>query len=204
MSNVRRIVLASAALGLFTAAASAQAPGVRRAVLIEGRSGSAGLTRSPLAVLERLTSFDANGDRRISRDELPERMQGLVARGDKNSDAALDPDEIRALVDAASSEPFRFTVNGRGADNLAHVVSDLKLEPAKHERALAIVSAHTLPANARDLPRELLGEMQTLLDDEDYENFVAAAMRLVRNPVRGFAGTVGGVVPGITVPSGPK
>ena len=60
--------------------------------------------KSPQPVIERLMSFDGNTDHRISRDELPERMQGLVARGDKNADAALDSDEIRSLVIAAASE----------------------------------------------------------------------------------------------------
>ena len=50
-----------------------------------------------------LMSFDANGDHRISRDELPDRMQELIARGDRDADAALDSTEIRALVNARSS-----------------------------------------------------------------------------------------------------
>ena len=66
------------------AAAAAQAPGPRPAVLItEVLPASFAVPgRSPAAVIERLRSFDANADHRISRDELPERMQGLVARGD--------------------------------------------------------------------------------------------------------------------------
>ena len=58
-------------------------------------------------MIERLMSFDRNADHRISREELPERMQGLVARGDKNADADLDLDEIRSLMIAASSARVR-------------------------------------------------------------------------------------------------
>ncbi len=44
----------------------------------------------------------------------------------------------------------------------------------------------------------LLGEMKALLDDEEYENFVAAATRLWRSAdvtFRAIGGLVGGVVP---------
>ena len=36
-----------------------------------------------------LMSYDRNGDGRLTPDELPERMQGLFARGDKNHDGVL-------------------------------------------------------------------------------------------------------------------
>ena len=60
------------------------------------------LPKSSHPLIERLVSFDGNADRRISRHELPERMQTLVARGDANADAALDSNEIRYLVYAGS------------------------------------------------------------------------------------------------------
>ena len=107
MRSVTRTVLTTGAVLIGVAAAAAQAPvRPRPAVLITEMPPAPFAARSPLAAIERLVSFDANADRRISRDELPERMQGLVARGDRNADAALDPDEIRALVIAAASEPM--------------------------------------------------------------------------------------------------
>ena len=182
---------------LMGVSAAAQAPeGVRRAMLITEvpppPSGPRG--RSPLAVIERLMSFDANADRRISRDELPERMQGLVARGDTNADAALDSDEIRALTTAASSGRAGFLAfRTPSSDGLSGVIRDLKLSPAKHERALAIAQAHT--GNVSDPVRgELDGQMRALLDDEEDQNFLAAARRLSRHI---GMGTVGGVVGGL-------
>jgi hypothetical protein len=132
--------------------------------------------------MERLASFDANGDRRISRDELPERMQELVARGDRNADAALDSDEIRSLMNEASSEriPGVFRLQSEG---LPGVIKDLKLPSPKRELALAIVSRHKLPHGVHDAAgTALLVEMRALLDVEEYENFVAAAARLSRRP----------------------
>jgi len=49
-------------------------------------------------LVARLLAFDANGDGRITADELPERMRGLIAQGDKNGDGALDIEEIRQLA----------------------------------------------------------------------------------------------------------
>ena len=139
--------------------------------------------RFPHAVIQRLVSFDANGDRRVSRDELPERMQGLAARGDRNADAALDPDEIRALVNAASSGRPHVSVRSQSSEGLPGVIKDLKLPPAKHALALSILSPHRLPRSVNDRANsDLYGAMRALLDDEEYESFVAAATRLSRKP----------------------
>ena len=205
MRTPTRTLLATGAMLIGVAAAAAQAPGPRRAVLIsEGSPASFALPgRSPAAVIERLLSFDVNADGRISRDELPERMQGLVARGDKNADAALDSDEVRALVNAASSRPVRVSFRPQPPEGLPGVIRDLKLSPAKHLRALVIVGAQKPPRSADDpASSAFLGEMKALLDDEEYENFLAAATRLSRSADR--LRTIGGVVGGLVAPSGPR
>lgn len=149
------------------------------------------LGRSPQAMIDRLVSFDANKDQRVSRDELPERMQGLLARGDKNADAALDLDEIRALVNAAASERFHVAFRTQQFEGLAGVIRDMKLPSPKREQALALVN---LPQRAVSDPRntELYKAIRALLDDEEYENFVAAATRLSRT-VRGGIGSGSGI-----------
>jgi hypothetical protein len=50
-------------------------------------------------LIARLMSFDKNGDGKITRDELPERMHALIEQGDLNGDGALDRDEIRRLAE---------------------------------------------------------------------------------------------------------
>ena len=40
--------------------------------------------------------MDANTDGKLSKDEVPERLQSLFARADKNQDGALDKEEIMA------------------------------------------------------------------------------------------------------------
>jgi hypothetical protein len=57
--------------------------------------------RSVLAddLIDRLMSYDKNGDGKITKDELPERMHGLIELGDRNGDGALDREEIRRLAE---------------------------------------------------------------------------------------------------------
>src|SRR5262249_5544150 len=49
-------------------------------------------------IVERIMSFDKNNDGKITIDELPERMQHLIALGDLDKDGALDKEEIRKLA----------------------------------------------------------------------------------------------------------
>jgi cytochrome c peroxidase len=183
---VKRKIVTAGAMLMRAGTAAAQAPEVLRSAVLITEMPPVPLApraKSPHAVIERLMSFDGNGDHQISRDELPERMQGLVARGDRNADAALDSDEISSLVNAAASERVRVSFRSQPSEGLPGVIKDLRLPPAKHAGALAIVSAHELPRHVNNpTSSDLHGQMRALLDDEEYENFMAAAARLSRRP----------------------
>jgi len=197
-------ILVAGAMLIHAGPAAAQAPeSVRPPVILTTTAPLPPIeSKSPVAVLGRLLSFDANKDHQITRDELPERMQGLIARGDRNGNGVLDMDEIHGLVNSAAAGGVRVSFRPQPFDGLAGVVSDLKLAPEKHERALAIVSAHkptdsvpaNRPGNATE-PRtsDMYKEMRLLLDDEEYENFVAAATRLSKT-AQLRRGVVSGVV----------
>jgi len=82
-----------------------------------GRGGGEG--SSTLRVddlIKTLMAFDANGDGKLQKSEVPERMQGLFERGDLNKDGVLSADEIRALAQAqiAASGPGEGEGEGRG------------------------------------------------------------------------------------------
>jgi hypothetical protein len=197
MRTAMRTLLTIGAMLIWIGVAGAQTPGPRPAVLNtqSSPSGVVRTARNSAVVIERLTSFDTNADNLISRDELPERMQELVGRGDKNADAALDSDEIRALATTALSQVTRVSFRSQLSEGLPGVIRDLKLAPAKQERALFIVGVEKPPRHANDpASSALLAEMKALLDETEYEDFVAAATRLARTDLRS---RMGGVVVGV-------
>ena len=92
-------------------------------------------TRAAMAggdvVVDRLMSFNRDRDGVSTAAELSERMQGLVARGDRSGDGALDAYEIRLM---ASSSPF-------GVNSLSSLSGELRLrrlrwtvEPHTHRK----------------------------------------------------------------------
>jgi cytochrome c peroxidase len=183
VKSVEHRVLTAGAMARAAGAAAARAP-----VILTSPAVSTGIPPVPLApgarssdaVMERLMSFDGDQNFRLYREELPERMQGLFARGDNNADAALDFDEVRDLVKVASSRPTRVSFRHQPFEGLPGVIKDLKLAPGKHAAALAIVSVERLSRGDDPRGSDLDREMRALLDDEEYENFAAAAARLSR------------------------
>ncbi|MBS1856028.1 MAG: hypothetical protein JST11_11730 [Acidobacteria bacterium] len=78
-----------------------------------GREGGPGDSQPPSAddMVQTLMAFDKNGDGKLTRDELPERMQGLFDRADTDKDGVLTPEEIRKSAQAAAAPAGR---GGRG------------------------------------------------------------------------------------------
>jgi len=68
----------------------------------KGFKGGRGISED--AIVDRLLSFDKNNDGKLTKEELPERMQDLIARGDTNKDGSLDRDEIRKLAGTLARE----------------------------------------------------------------------------------------------------
>lgn len=81
----------------------------------QGRGGErAGGNGSANEFLARLMSFDKNKDGKVSKAELPSRMQGIVTRHDGNKDGALDKDELtKFAAQLAGGRDGR----GRGQDD---------------------------------------------------------------------------------------
>lgn len=62
---------------------------------------------TPDEMVKELLEFDQNGDGQLSRDEVPERMQGLFARGDANQDGVLRQDELHKLAETQAAAARR-------------------------------------------------------------------------------------------------
>ncbi len=64
-----------------------------------GRGGGPGERRAdPQEMVTRLMASDKNADGKLSADELPERMKGLLERGDTDKDGSLSKAELTALM----------------------------------------------------------------------------------------------------------
>jgi hypothetical protein len=156
----------------FTASASAQT-----------RAGS------PVAhideVVARMMSFDRNQDGHVGKDELLERMQHLVTRGDVDGNGALDSNEIRTL---AGRPPAQIVVDGFpfsgsygfgdevGVSSRSHIegaLDDLRLASATLERARGVASTFvdTLETEAA---ATLLKAMEAVITPEQLANFTLA------------------------------
>jgi hypothetical protein len=158
-------------------------------------------------IVERIMSFDKNGDGKVTKEELPERMRFLIGLGDTNKDGALDRDEIKKLAARMATAPREFggvpaitverrqirfadgpvrvpggfdsggPVSGPGA--VEGVVDDLKLSGKKKDQAMAAVKAHQESVRKlMDQARaELLRKMKEILSAEEFEDFEAALDR---------------------------
>src|SRR6516165_6013695 len=169
MRSIERLLVpALTAALLLTGAAVAQAPDQKAE---SARQFSRG-PRLPGGlgvddVVARLMAFDKNKDGKITRDELPERMQFLIDLGDTNKDGALDRDEIKKLATSRRRVGPDFAPLG-----IERIVDDLKLSGNKKDRAVAAVKAHEekvskLTEQARAEP---LRNMKEILSEDEWKD----------------------------------
>jgi hypothetical protein len=161
-----------------------------------GRPGP-GRTPAVDELVERIMSFDKNKDGKVTKDELPERMQYLIEKGDTNKDGALDKEEIKKLAaDMARERPGRGFggPGGRGGPDgrgpgagpngfpprvIERAVEDLKLADKKKESADAAVKANQ--ENVRKLTElaraDVMLKMEDILGADDLKKFKTALDR---------------------------
>ena len=67
------------------------------------------------ATVKTLMEFDLNGDGALTKDELPERMQNVIARADSDSNGAATQDELMAMtLKEAAPAPANANAGARG------------------------------------------------------------------------------------------
>ncbi|MDA1053743.1 MAG: EF-hand domain-containing protein [Planctomycetota bacterium] len=67
-------------------------------------------------MLARVLSFDKNEDGKLTKDEIPERMRGLLTRGDTNGDGALDKEELAKIAASFQGQGAGRRPEGAGPD----------------------------------------------------------------------------------------
>ena len=162
---------------------------------------------SPDDVVARLMQFDRNNDFKIAIDELPERMQTLVVRGDKSDDLMLDAKEIRRMTAFGPDMPVLFNSPQFGSYGFGDIfglssrihiensIDDLRLAPQAAAEAKRIALAQVdeferaAPGHgAQSLTEErravLIDRLRSVLTDEERDNLNAALARrpLVKGP----------------------
>jgi hypothetical protein len=190
--NVRRLTnLASAklVLKLKDVVSPEEFTKLRKATVREvpGRGPGRGRGLATSDMVERILSFDKNKDGKVTKDELPERMHDLIARGDTNKDGALDRKEIEKLAaDLARDEPRRGPGGRRGPPgpglrggpsltprDVERALDDLKLVEKKKDAARTAVKG--CQENVRqlvDLARaDLLLRVSEVLPEKDLDRF---------------------------------
>jgi hypothetical protein len=199
--------------GGFAGGKGAGRKGGKKGAGFGGRGGfGSGLTTDQ--IVERLMAFDKNKDGKVTKDELPERMQGLIAKGDTNKDGALDREEIRKLAGTLGRDTFAGGFGGRGPGagfggrggfgrgfggfggfggrggqgGAQAALADLKLSGTKKEKAEVAVKAYQ--ENVRRLTElarsDLLVKMKDVLSEQEFKTFKEA---LDRRPSAGLVGT---------------
>lgn len=143
------------------------------------------------AVVARVMSFDRNRDGRVVADELAERMEGLVARGDRDADGALDASEVRALSESPQVLPQNFrnpsggygfgdTVGQSSRTHIENSIDDLRLAPEVRDQAKRIGLAfaeeleNTARANLRTAVAPLLTPAQMTQFESDLTRLAAS------------------------------
>jgi Ca2+-binding EF-hand superfamily protein len=98
-----------------TAMPHGRGPGGRGEGRGEGRGGGGQEAGDGVdEAVDTLMSFDANGDGKLSRSELPERFQGIFDRADENKDGFVTRDELRKTIAAQAPPPEPNRPGGRG------------------------------------------------------------------------------------------
>ena len=191
---MRRGFLALLMLLPFIATASAQSPAPRSAVPTFRIDATPLVASASLeTVVDRLMVFDRNRDGRVAKDELLERMQPLITRGDANGDGALDDVEIRTLATTRPAATIRGGVqpgtygfaDQTGLSTSSHIedsIDDLRLPAATRNQALAVVKSftETLQVSAA---ATLQKEMKSVLSEEQLADFKVALDRQRRRGV---------------------
>jgi hypothetical protein len=164
-------------------------------------------------IVDRILSFDKNNDGKITLEELPERMQHLIALGDVNKDGALDKEEIRKLATTLESfagltgngpplpppgappkgpgpkgGPKGGPGKGPGAE-IQRTLDELSINGPARDSANRLLRAHQDKVRRfEELSRsELILQLKDVLNEEDYRVLKSALDRPI-GPASGFKG----------------
>lgn len=119
-----------------------------RIIILTLATGLVLTSQPPGDLVETLFSFDKNKDGKLTKEELPERMQGIFGRADANNDGVLTRDEVQKATAGMGGDRGRGAGMGMMMNPLLRALDtdkDGKLSAA--EIAAAPASLKTLDKN---------------------------------------------------------
>lgn len=209
-------LLGFAAIALMTVAfidSDAQPPGKKGGF---GKGGGGGPVTAD-QIVEHIMSYDKKNTGKVTIDDLPERMQHLVAMGDINKDGSLDREEARKLAETLASfvnlaggglpgnggkggggpkgdGGFKGGKGGpKGPEIVKSALDDLELRGQTRDKADTLVRAYQDKLKKYDeLSRaELVIQMKDVLNEADYRSFKTTVERPPGGGPKGFKGGKG-------------
>lgn len=136
----------------------------------------------PGAMLERMLAMDANGDGKLSGDELPERMKPMLERSDANKDGFLDREELQSMASQRLQQPGQGGPEGGRppAGNPGEFFGQM-MERADQNKD-GKLSGDELPPFLREQMEALDKNKDGGVDREELQSGMAARMREGRPP----------------------
>jgi Ca2+-binding EF-hand superfamily protein len=112
-------------------------------------------SNKPDETLNRLMALDRNGDGILTKDEVPERMQGMFSRIDTNQDGKLTKDEIRASASNLKGPNGRAERGGE-ATRMDPVLNALDID---HDGVISPTELAAAPTSLKTLDKDANGEI---------------------------------------------
>ncbi|MCX6631640.1 MAG: hypothetical protein NTW28_28860 [Candidatus Solibacter sp.] len=129
----------------------------------ERREGPAGADGNSVEeTVKTLMAFDTNGDGKLQKAELPERMQAIFERGDANRDGLLTADEVRAMAQAQAQPATGGREGGRGRgwpEGMMRMDPIFASLDANHDNAIAADEIDNAAAALRALDKNHDGKL---------------------------------------------
>ena len=110
---------------------------------------------NPDETTRRLMMLDRNGDGILTKDEIPERMQGLFSRIDVNHDGKLTPDEIRSSATSQGGPVGRPQHTG-DATRMDPILGALDTD---HDGIISAAEIAAAPSSLKTLDKDGDGEL---------------------------------------------